>query len=334
MRYAYQLRSHANARYQDSLISLSQKELACMLSACGVDAQITPCTLGGAPFLCFEADPLTPAQTAFVHGHSALYMTAALEGDLLRPLDPPAIPCLPGDMPDILKYKGKTNAAFTHLLINLALSAGGVWQQPHPRVLDPICGRGTTLYCALTRGMHAVGVEESRRELSEGIAFTQKWLQYHRVKHSMTRAGMTLPGGKNAPGTLFTVQTDTGALTMTMIQADTSQCGQLLRKQRVHALAADLPYGVQHAPTEGRRISSLEQLLERALPAWYQALLPGCAAAVAFNTYTLRRDRFADIAQKASFEIAGAPLYDNFEHWVEQAVNRDVLVLLRPAKDA
>lgn len=172
-----------------------------------------------------------------MHGHSALYMTAALEGDLLRPLDPPAIPCLPGDMPDILKYKGKTNAAFTHLLINLALSAGGVWQQPHPRVLDPICGRGTTLYCALTRGMHAVGVEESRRELSEGIAFTQKWLQYHRVKHSMTRAGMTLPGGKNAPGTQFTVQTDTGALTMTMIQADTSQCGQLLRKQRVHALA-------------------------------------------------------------------------------------------------
>ena len=82
MRYAYQLRSHANARYQDSLISLSQKELACMLSACGVDAQITPCTLGGAPFLCFEADPLTPAQAAFVHGHSALYMTAAL--DLIR----------------------------------------------------------------------------------------------------------------------------------------------------------------------------------------------------------------------------------------------------------
>ena len=79
MRYAYQLRSHANARYQDSLISLSQKELACMLSACGVDAQITPCTLGGAPFLCFEADPLTPVQAAFVHGHSALYMTAALQ---------------------------------------------------------------------------------------------------------------------------------------------------------------------------------------------------------------------------------------------------------------
>ena len=94
-----------------------------MLSACGVDAQITPCTLGGAPFLCFEADPLTPAQAAFVHGHSALYMTAALEGDLLRPLDPPPIPCLPGDMPDILKYKGKTNAAFTHLLINLAVAA-------------------------------------------------------------------------------------------------------------------------------------------------------------------------------------------------------------------
>ena len=93
MRYAYQLRSHANARYQDSLISLSQKELACMLSACGVDAQITPCTLGGAPFLCFEADPLTPAQAAFVHGHSALYMTAALDaGDVIAQVKTPIGP--------------------------------------------------------------------------------------------------------------------------------------------------------------------------------------------------------------------------------------------------
>ena len=68
MRYAYQLRSHANARYQDSLISLSQKELACMLSACGVDAQITPCTLGGAPFLCFEADPSPPRRPRLCMG--------------------------------------------------------------------------------------------------------------------------------------------------------------------------------------------------------------------------------------------------------------------------
>lgn len=334
MRYAYLLRSHANARYQQSLLALSQKELACMLSACGVDAPISVRMLGSAPFLCFEAGTLTPAQSVFLRGHSTVYMTAALEGELLRPLDSSADAPLPADMPDILKYKGKTNTAFTQMLINLALSAGGVWQQPHPTILDPICGRGTTLYCALTRGMHAVGVEESRKEISEGVAFTQKWLQYHRIKHAMTRSGMTLPGGKNAPGTHFAIQTPQDALSLSFWQADTAQCGALLRKQRVHALAADLPYGVQHAPTEQHRVSSLEQLLERALPAWYQALLPGCAAAIAFNTYTLKRESFAAIAQDAGFEIAPAPLYHDFEHWVEQAVNRDVLVLIRPHKTA
>ena len=39
MLYAYQLRAHSNARYQESLLSLSQKELACMLAACGDETE-------------------------------------------------------------------------------------------------------------------------------------------------------------------------------------------------------------------------------------------------------------------------------------------------------
>ena len=50
MLYAYQLRAHPNARYQESLLSLSQKELRCMLTACGISAEIAPHTLGGTPF--------------------------------------------------------------------------------------------------------------------------------------------------------------------------------------------------------------------------------------------------------------------------------------------
>ena len=43
MLYAYQLRAQTNARYQDSLVSLSQKEMRCMLNACGIAADIEPC---------------------------------------------------------------------------------------------------------------------------------------------------------------------------------------------------------------------------------------------------------------------------------------------------
>ena len=287
-----------------------------MLSACGVDAQITPCTLGGAPFLCFEADPLTPAQAAFVHGHSALYMTAALEGDLLRPLDPPAIPCLPGDMPDILKYKGKTNAAFTHLLINLALSAGGVWQQPHPRVLDPICGRGTTLFVALNRGWDATGSDIDRAALREAEQFFKRYLEYHRFKHATRRGSLTLRGKKSAPYTAFTLP----AGTLRLAEAEAARAREAFGAGTFDLLCADLPYGVQHGAN-----MPLETLLRLALPAWVETLM-----ALSFNAQTLPARKVRALLAGAGLRVLEGGPYDHFEHWVEQAVTRDIAVAVRP----
>ena len=333
MLYAFQLRAHSNARYQQSLLSLSQKELACMLSACGISADIQPRILGGAPFLCFEAPPMSLAQRAFLSRLSELYMTAALEDGLLRPLDMPERPSfLPADMPQILKYKGKTNADFTQLMLNLSLSAGHQWQTPGLRVADPLCGRGTTLYCALIRGMNAIGVESDKKSTQEGVAFTRKWLQYHKIKHTAQASGHTLPGGKSVPATVIRMAQGNQAQTLSFFHADTRDTGLLLRKTPVHALVADLPYGVQHAPREEGRMGNFEALLLQALPAWRQALLPGCAAAIAFNTYTLKRGVLEKLVLKAGFTLPGSPLYADFSHWVEQAVNRDVLIALNPTE--
>ena len=105
-----------------------------------------------------------------------------------------------------------------------------------------------------------------------------------------------------------------------------------MKRRPAHALVADLPYGVQHAPRENGRMSTLEALLAQALPAWRQALRPGCAAAIAFNTYTLSRDTLARLAEAAGFTLPDAPEYADFSHWVEQAVPRDVLIALAPSK--
>lgn len=332
MLYAYQLRAHPNARYQQSMLSLSQKELACMLDACGISAAIQPRILGGAPFLCFDAPSLTSAQQAFLSGLSCLYMTAALRDGLLQPLDRPPFPSfLSPDMPEVLKYKGKTNADFTQLMINLALSAGGQWNAPAPRILDPLCGRGTTLYCALIRGMQAVGIESDKKSLQEGLTYARKWLQYHRVKHEANARSLTLKDGKSAPSTEIRMTQDGQTLEMETILADTRCAGQLLRKKPAHALVTDLPYGVQHAPRENGRTDSFEGLLADALPGWRQALLPGCAAAIAFNTYTLRRSALEALVRQAGFTVESSPLYADFSHWVEQAVNRDVLIAVNPA---
>lgn len=331
MLYAYQLRPHPNPRYQQSLFDLAKKELRCMMLSCGIDVPLEERVLGGTPFLCFDCPPLTPAAAVFLASHSGLYMAAEIVDDCLRPLDLPRPDYLPADMPDVLKYKGKTNSAFTHMMINLALSAGNVKLTDNPLILDPICGHGTTLFCALTRGMDAIGVESDKKSVSEGAAYAQKWLQTYRVKHKCTHTGRTVAGGKNAPETGIAVL-QTPARSATFLLADTRQTDQLLRKKPAHALVADLPYGVQHAPLENGRMSSLEALLSDALPAWRKALKPGCAAAISFNTYTLKRKTLSELAEQAGFSVLTEAPYDDFSHWVEQAVNRDVLVAVNPRK--
>ena len=50
------------------------------------------------------------------------------------------------------KYKGKTNEAFTMHLINQALCAAKLPEGRPVTLLDPMCGRGTTLFQAVNRG--------------------------------------------------------------------------------------------------------------------------------------------------------------------------------------
>ncbi len=331
MFYAYQLKPHPNPRYQQSMFDLSKKELACMLLSCGIDSPIEERVLGGTPFLCFSCDQQPPAIASFLAAHSGLYLAAELQGDLLRPLMLPRPDYLPADMPDVLKYKGKTNTAFTHMMINLALAAGQMYKAPAPCILDPICGHGTTLFCALTRGMDAIGIESDRKSVQEGSAYALKWLQTNRIKHQCDRTGRTIPGGKNAPETRITTQLE-NKRSLSFLLADTRNAAHLMRKKPAHALVADLPYGVQHAPTENGKISSLENLLADALPAWRASLLPGAAAVLSFNTYTLKRKTLQQLMEDAGFTVLTEPPYDDFEHWVEQAVNRDVIVALNLKK--
>ena len=102
--------------------------------------------------------------------------------------------------------------------------------------------------------------------------------------------------------------------------------GDLLKKRPADLLVCDLPYGVQHAPQNGKKAESFPKLLERILPAWRRALKPGGAAAISFNTLTLRKDTLLTLLQSAGFTPLTEPPYDDFSHFVEQAVHRDFIV--------
>ena len=67
-------------------------------------------------------------------------------------------------------------------------------------------------------------------------------------------------------------------------------------------------------------------------PVWLWNWQEGAAAAISFNTYTLKRSVLQKLMENAGFKVLTQAPYDSFEHWVEQAVNRDVIVAVNPIK--
>ena len=336
MKYLFQLLPHANIHYQDALKTLAASELHCILSALELDGEINVIEAYGTAFLSFETEELSPAAIERISMHSALLMLCRQEGELLRPLPKADLSYVPRDLAEVLKYKGKTSATFTAMMINCALASSRFFTKDGPvTVLDPVCGKGTTAFCALQRGMNAAGVDLDENDLAEADRYFERYLKLHHLKHQRSERSLTL-SGKGVRQVVYTLADtkehyqsgDTRTLTLT--RADTAQASGILRKSPAEILVADLPYGIQHAPVNGRKPESFHQLLRRALPAWHEALKPGGAIALSFNTLTLPRAELHQLAEQAGFEPVHAPTEVCFRHFVEQAVTRDVLIARRP----
>lgn len=336
MLYRFQLLPHANIHYQEALKELGASELRLMFSALELTAEVSVEELGGSTFLCFDAPALTDEALAFLSAHSALLLMCEDHDGLLRPLQKTAPDYLPRDLAEVLKYKGKTSATFTQMMINCALSVSSFVQAPQPlTVLDPMCGKGTTAFCALQRGMNALGIDIDAADAAEADRYLTRYMQLHHLKHQRAERSLTVQG-RGVPQTIYTLA-DTkehyqqkDVRTLSLMVADTGLTDQLLRKTPADLLVTDLPYGIQHAPVAGRKPEPFLHLMKRVLPAWRGALRPGAGMAISFNTLTLPRQALADAVAQAGFEVLTDAPCDGFKHFVEQAVMRDVLIARKP----
>jgi len=239
-----------------------------------------------------------------------------------------------GDLPALLKYKGKTNEMFTDTMLTMALAASS-FVPMHDReliVCDPMAGRGTTLMLALRRGYHGVGIEIGKGEVKEACDYMTRYLEFHRIKHKKTESALTVRGQTGGRETKF-VFSDTpenykagDTRTLRMILGDTRDTLALLKARSVHLMVTDIPYGVQKG-TAGKQ-DSIGGTLGAALSGWHDALKPGGVLAMSFNTYVTRREELERLCMLAGFEIVEA---GSMEHWVEQAINRDVILARRTA---
>ena len=277
MRYTMLLWPHANARYQVETEKLARAENTRSSVRLGVEYTWEEGGLDGLPALGFAARALAPAEAAVLARHSLLYaLFERREDGALLPLFGREAPRVGADLAGILKYKGKTNETFTQMLVNLAWLAGKMPEKAH--LLDPMCGRGTTLFVALNFGWDATGSDVDRAALREAEQFFRRYLEYHRFKHATQRGSLTLRGKKSAPYTSFALP----AVALRLAEVDAARVREAYGQGKFDVLCTDLPYGVQHGAN-----MPLEALLRLALPAWAETLKHGAAMALSFNAQTL-----------------------------------------------
>ena len=340
MVYSFELIKHANIRYRESLPALARCELFAMLFSLGIRSDIVLETLGNARFLTFECRKLTPAELSFLSGHSAVVFMAEKSDACLRPLSVEPSAYLPDDLPEVLKYKGKTGVTFSRMMINTALALSPFQQEKTPLTFfDPLCGRGTGCFCALTAGMNAVGLDLDRRDIKEATDYFSRYLQYHKLKHDAGSRSETV-SSRAVPVTAFRFAASKekyqsgDVRTLTLACADTADSPAIFRRKKAHIIATDLPYGIQHAPQAGTKAESLQRFLARALPAWKQTLHPGGVLAVSFNTLTLPTDNVRDALTLAGFTLPKNDLFAQLRHEVEHAVVRDVVFALNTEEES
>jgi SAM-dependent methyltransferase len=358
-RYAFLILPSHNRVYADAASWMARAELAVLAAAlpdATLDADsVGEALIGGVPYVTFEAGELSQRDTDLLANLSALYALFEVRGDLLRPVALRRLDRYDADLLTILKYAGKTNEQFTKLLLNVTLASSAFAGDVGTRrltVLDPLCGRGTTLNQALMYGFDAYGADVDARDIEAYAAFIQRWLKDKRLKHQADFAPVRRDRrvvAKRLTAQFAATKDEYKAgdvQRLDVIEADTTRIGEFFRKDSVDLVVADLPYGVQHGShgvqhgshggqAGGGRSAALTRnpldLLRTAAPAWAKSLRPGGALGISWNTHVARREDAAAALADAGLEVLDAPEYRAFRHRVDQAINRDLLVARKPA---
>lgn len=333
MTYAFLLYPHANIRYRQSLLQLAVQELSMTLSALGREAEVVPQKMGGAMFLTFEAAKLTERDMRMLSQLASVYMLFEMEDGKLTTLERTHPNYVGEDLPALLKYKGKTNEMFTDTMLTMALAASAFMPVHDSQlvVCDPMAGRGTTLMLALRRGYHGVGIEIGKADVKEAADYMTRYLEFHRIKYKRTDSALTVRGQVGGRENKFVFSDsaehfkDGDTRTLRLICGDTREAEALLKPNSVHLMVTDAPYGVQKG-TAGRQ-DSIGSTIAAALPGWFDVLKSGGVLAMSFNTHVTRREGLVRLFEKAGFEIVQTA---NLEHWVEQAISRDVILARKP----
>lgn len=329
-----------NRIYFETALQIACSEIEAITSAVNIEIQeIGEKEVGLPACLCFSTPtPLTKAALKVIATSSIYYaLFEVLDDGLLKPVNVPEFRTFPESMVQILKYTGKTNEQFTRLMVNLALSACNTTGE-NKTLLDPMCGKGTTLYEGMIRGMNVVGVEINHKWVMEVQAFIISFLKKGRYKHKKLKEKRSKGGKKVADG--FSLETaadkddfnDGKIQSFKVFSCDTRETGYVVKKNSCDILVSDLPYGVQHGSKNTKETKlnrSPMELLQEVAPVWYTALKTNGAMVISFNEFTMKWADIAAVLAEAGFKVMDEEPYVNYLHRVDQSINRNLIVAIK-----
>ena len=331
VRYALLVSPSSNRVYGQSAAALAVAELGVVSEQVlgGALREIREQTLGSVAYVTFEAAELGDIALEWLSNLAATFALFRFDEGRLLPLELRRWDQLDSDLVSIQKYSGKTNETFTKLLLNVTLAASGFAQAPRGlSVLDPLCGRGTTLNQALTYGFHATGVEHDAKDFEAYSLFIQRWVKDQRLKHETARGSVKGHPKLDLQFGLDKARYKAGeTLRACFVNADTASCAQVFQPRSFDLIVTDAPYGVQHG-SQGKSGMSRRplELLNEAIPIWKNLLRPGGAIGIAWNTLVARREQLASLLTQSGLSVLDSPAYRAFQHRVDSSIDRDLIV--------
>lgn len=308
---AIQISPEAKAAYFSDYLYVAEQELNHVIGSIPFNAV----KKGGLEF--FELDNTgldldKILRLSFVQG---IY---AIEGNLLRPLELTADYHLHEDFVFGSKFKGKTNERLTQLLINVGLATIGKDATKDVKLLDPMCGRATTLLWAMRYGLQAKGIEQDTKAIEDIHRNLKKWTKLHRQKHKLSEGFI---GGqkKKRTGQFLDFNTEQGS--MRIVIEDARKAEQVFKKEKFDLLISDLPYGIQHFTTEKTR--NPLTIIEQCIKPWKTCLKKTGAIVLAFNSNNPKRIDLINAFEQCGFKAHTF----SARHRMSESIIRDILVL-------
>jgi len=337
---------HNRVYFEESSKKLSECELTLALTKAGVVySNIKDDLIGRISYLTFcVAERLDEKAVRILSRLSFAYAIFEISADsdektVLIPIEKADYVYIDSGISTILKYTGKTNELFTRMMINAAhLSSDFGFSEDGETInlLDPVAGKGTTLFEGIICGYNVYGVEIGQKPVEEGFAYFRKFLETEKYKHEISKEKVS-GDNKSFKSKRFAMkfarardEFKSSPKTFELISGNAANIRSFYKKNSFHLIVGDLPYGVHHGNVTKEKSASLtrnpDELLTMCVPGWAEVLMPGGTMVLAWNTFVLPREKVVEIVEKSGLRVSDDEVYSRFEHRVDQSIKRDIIV--------